>query len=117
MTYVRISVFIPKPHEREQAEQLLHELAEFHGTQPGHWATFRIESRDDSARIGRITIWNDEGAANAAARSSHDQSLRSRLNWLVLEDTHVEQSFSGELAAGSLEQGWRASQETGHPQT
>lgn len=113
MTYVRLSVFIPKPQAREQAEQLLHELAEFHATQRGHWATFRIESRDDSARIGRITIWNDEGAANAAARSSHDQSLRSQLNWLVLEDSHLEQSFSGELVAGSLEQGWRVSQGDG----
>ncbi len=60
--------------------------------------------------VGRITTWNDEVATNAAARSSHDQSLRSQLNWLVLEDSHIEQSLPGELAAGSLEQGWRASQ-------
>ncbi len=101
MAYVRISLFTPRPGARVEAERLLQSLAEFHGGLPGHWVTFRVESRDEEPRIGRITAWNDEAAANAAAQSPHDQALRSQLQQLVEEGSSVERSYFGELAAGA----------------
>ena len=103
MAYIRVSLVRPLGGRREEADRILRALSEFHATQPGHWVTFRVESRDEAARIGRIAVWNDEAAANAAAQATHDQALRSQLNQLVDAGTHVEQSFFGEQAAGLLE--------------
>jgi quinol monooxygenase YgiN len=100
MAYIRVSLFTPRAGARVKAERLLQSLAEFHGSLPGHWVTFRVESRGEEPSIGRITAWNDEAAANAAAQAPHDQALRSQLQHLVEEGSSVERSYFGELAAG-----------------
>jgi quinol monooxygenase YgiN len=105
MAYIRLSVMTPRTGQREELERALQALAEFHATQAGHWFTFRVESRGEGGTIGRITAWNDEASANAAARATHDQSLRSRLNQLVEGHEHLERSFFGELVSGSLPAG------------
>jgi quinol monooxygenase YgiN len=105
MAYIRISVMTPRRGHREELERALLSLAEFHATQPGHWLSFRVESRDERGRIGRITAWNDEASANAAALTTHDQSLRSQLNQLIADDEHLERSFFAELVSGAAPQG------------
>jgi quinol monooxygenase YgiN len=101
MAYIRVSVMTPRKGHREELERTLLALAEFRATQPSHWLSFRVESRDERGRIGRITAWNDEASANAAALTTHDQSLRSRLNQLIADDDHLERSFFAELVPGS----------------
>ena len=87
MAVARITIVQPRPGNEQQVLQLLQELGDFYAQQPGHIAGFVFrfhESHHDRHRdFGRIGVWESREAADAAARLTHTEALRSRLNMLL----------------------------------
>ncbi len=93
MAYVRISLMQSKPGRQAEVKQLMDELADFFAKQPGFVDGYGLHSSD--ALVGRVTVWDSESAADAAAQSNHVLAVRSRLNTDVLDGSHQEHAFEG----------------------
>jgi quinol monooxygenase YgiN len=86
---------LPKRGQANELDSLLDKLVDYYSEQPGFITGYRLKDIDGSGRVGRLGVWEDEHAAEAAAQSDHDLALRSQLNMVVDEDTHEEYSFEG----------------------
>ncbi len=93
MPYVRVSLMQPKAGRHAQVSELAGELAEFFAKQPGFVEGYALHSTD--ALVGRVTVWDSEAAADAAAQSTHVLAVRSRLNNDVENGSHQEHAFEG----------------------
>ncbi|MCH7811082.1 MAG: antibiotic biosynthesis monooxygenase [Chloroflexi bacterium] len=104
--YVRLSLMNPKRGQDERVSQIMDDLLEFFITQPGYVRGYRLLSGDQQQRVGRITVWESESAADRAANTQHSLSARSELLPIIEEDSHVERSYTAfdpQLAAAAAE--------------
>jgi hypothetical protein len=95
MSFVRISLMKPKARQGRAARDLLEKLACYHQQQLGYVFGYTLASTDGGIEIGRVSVWADEQAANRAATTRHDLSLRSQLNLVIEPGSHRESSFDG----------------------
>ena len=93
MPYVRVSLMQPKAGRHAVVKQSMDELAEFFAKQRGFIEGYGLHS--ENALVGRVTVWDSEAAADAAAQSTHVLSIRSRLNQDVIDGSHQEHAFEG----------------------
>lgn len=97
MSYVRVSLMEPKAGRHAEVKRLMDELATYFAQQAGFVEGYGLHSKD--ALVGRVTVWESESAADAAARSTHVLAVRSRLNDDVIDGSHQEHAFEGERFA------------------
>ncbi len=95
MPYVRVSLMQPLPGREQEVEELNRELISFYREQPGCVSCQFIRAVDDSSEVGRLTQWESEAAADAAATTDRSMQLRSRLH-LAVHEGHVDRSFRTE---------------------
>ena len=93
MPYVRVSLMQPKANRHAEVKELLDDLAHYFAKQPGYVEGYGLYSSD--ALVGRVTVWDSEAGADAAAQSTHVLAVRSRLNTDVVEGSHQEHAFKG----------------------
>lgn len=95
MAYVRISLMRPLTNREAEAEQVNRELVEFYRGQDGCLRSTLIRATDDSGEMGRVSFWESEAAADAAANTDRSMLLRSRLH-LMVRRGHQDRSFRSE---------------------
>ena len=95
MPYIRISIAKPWKGEEENLRKVLERLNEEASAREGCLGTHLIRANDDSGDVGRIAIYRDEAAADAAASSQSIMSLRSEMHLLV-QPGHTERAFFAE---------------------
>lgn len=86
MAYVRITLMIPLPDQEVDAGKLNRELAELYGCQEGCRGSHVVRAADGSGEIGRVSFWDSEGVADAAATLDRSLYLRSHLQLLVRDE-------------------------------
>ena len=92
MAYVRLSIAKSLKGQEERFQTVMRRLSEVTAEQAGCTASYIMEPHDDSGEIARISFYDDESSAAAAAQSQTIMSLRSELH-LVTEAGHVERGF------------------------
>ena len=83
MAYIRLTLARPRPDVREEVRQHYEDLVRHVSSLPGCIQAYVIESHDESAEIGRISIWESADAANRAANDPHAMSLHAALHFDV----------------------------------
>ncbi len=92
MPYVRLSLMKPMSGKDLEVANLNQELVEFYRRQEGCVSSHVITAVDSSGEVGRVSVWESEGTADAAATADRSLSLRSRLH-LLLRRGHQDRSF------------------------
>jgi quinol monooxygenase YgiN len=92
MPYIRVSLMQPKDGRADEVRSLLEDLANYFKIQPGFIEGYSLHS---PALIGRVTVWDSDSAADAAAQSDHVLAVRSQLNADVIAGSHEEHAFEG----------------------
>lgn len=92
MAYVRLSIARSLHGQEERFQTVMRRLSEVTGEQPGCSASYIMEPHDDSGEIARISFYDEEASATAAAQSQTIMALRSELH-LVTDAGHVERGF------------------------
>jgi quinol monooxygenase YgiN len=85
----------PLAGREAEAGQLNLELVEHYRLQPGCLQSTLIHATDDSGEMGRVSFWESEAAADAAANTDRSMLLRSRLHRMVRRG-HQDRSFRSE---------------------
>jgi len=91
VSYVRISLVAPKEGRREEVAAIEEQLVKHFRSLPGFIEGYRLTS---SHHLGRVTVWDSEGSADAVANNQHTLSLRSQL--LPLIGDSIEYGLQGE---------------------
>ena len=102
MPYIRISLMTPKDGAEQQLAAIMDDLLAFYARQQGYLAGYKLLSADEDEQIGRVTIWEDEDAADATAQMAHVLSKRSEIAPLIEEDSHQERSYTAAEQAQPL---------------
>lgn len=92
MPYIRLSIARPRRGEEKHLEELMRALAVATGETAGCVESFVLKPHDDSGEVARISIYEDEASAEAAANSSRVMSIRSEIH-LISEAGHAERAF------------------------
>jgi quinol monooxygenase YgiN len=92
MPYVRLSIAKPRHGQEERVADIMRKLNEFAASQPGCVTTMLLRPHDESGEIARMSIFQDENAADHVAQTDHVLSLRSELH-LAVEAGHIERAF------------------------
>ena len=92
MPYVRISLMKPLTGKEAEVLELNSQLVELYRKQKGCLAIHLLKGTTGSPEVGRLGLWESEGAADRAANSMRSMSLRSRLHLLVRRG-HEDRSF------------------------
>ena len=95
MPYVRISLMKPLSGREAEVEKLNQELVAMYSQAEGCLLSHFVRSVDGSGEMGRLFLWESEGAADRAATTNRSMSLRSRLHLLVRKG-HQDRSFHAE---------------------
>ena len=95
MPYVRISLMKPLSGREAEVEKLNQELVAMYSQAEGCLLSHFVRSVDGSGEMGRLVLWESEGAADRAATTNRSMSLRSRLHLLVRKG-HQDRSFHAE---------------------
>jgi quinol monooxygenase YgiN len=94
VVYVRLSLALAKPGHEAEVDRLENDLMAFFAKQPGYIHGYRItHDNAETGRIGRLTVWRDEQAADNAAQTDHVLAVRSELQMLIEEEQHAERSW------------------------
>ncbi|MBF6600874.1 MAG: hypothetical protein IVW36_10240 [Dehalococcoidia bacterium] len=101
MLYVRLSLMTPKPDEAAVVAGIIDDLLAVYAAQPGYITGYSLRS-PESEQLGRVTVWRDAEAADAAAQVQHVLAQRAELTPLVEADSHLEWSFEAAAADESL---------------
>ena len=96
MLYIRISLMIPAHGHEREAIDLLDQVANHCNGQPGYLGAYVLQPHERSGMIGRVTLWEDEESAGIVAQSARMLSLRSELDRVIGENTHLEFGFMAE---------------------
>lgn len=91
MAYIRISISTPKEGSRDRVLELEDRLLASFKDHDGFRSAYRLTS---STQVGRVSIWDAEANADAAANSQHTLSLRSELMPLLAHSQ--EMAFDGD---------------------
>jgi quinol monooxygenase YgiN len=106
MPFVRITMARPRPEVRNRVRDNFRELLATSAKHPGYLGGYVLESTDPAGEVGRVTIWESQSAANAAASDPHVLAVHSELrfddrgtlqDW-NLEGTEIEPSPSDSAA-------------------
>ena len=81
MAQLRLTVVRPIPERREEAWEVLTAIDELFVSEPGLVMSLRFGKATPGV-MGRVAIWETEGAANRLALSTHVLALRARLQEL-----------------------------------
>ena len=92
MAYVRISLMRPLAGREAEVDELNRELVQFYRGQAGCLQSTVLHATDDSGETGRVSFWESEGTADAAASTDRSMFLRSRLH-LMVRRGHQDRSF------------------------
>jgi quinol monooxygenase YgiN len=92
LTYVRISIMKPLANRELEALKLNKQLVEHYRSQTGCFSSHVIQAADGSGEIGRVSFWESESTADAAATADHSMSLRASLH-LIVRKGHQDRSF------------------------
>ena len=93
MAYVRLSIVHPHRAEEARVEEIMRKLAEAARDTPGCTLSYVLKAHDQSGEIGRVSIYEDEAAADRAANGQHVLALSSELH-LHIDAGHTERGFS-----------------------
>ena len=95
MAYVRISLMKPLAGRDADVDELNAQLVDLYRQQDGCLQSVLIRATDESGEVGRVSFWESESAADAAANTDRSMLLRSRLH-LILRRGHQDRSFHSE---------------------
>ena len=95
MSYVRFSLMKPLAGRDLEVTKLNLELVSLYRGQPGCISSQVIRATDTSGEVGRLSFWESESAADAAATGDHSMHLRSRLH-LAVRRGRLDRSFHTE---------------------
>jgi hypothetical protein len=93
LVYVRLSLAEPKEGKEAQVARIEDDLMAYFAKQPGYVNGYQIIGGDSDGRIGRLTLWESDQAADHAAQTAHVLAQRSELLMLIEGDIHVEDSW------------------------
>lgn len=96
MFYIRVSLMHARPGKEQQVAVAMDDLVTFYMKQPGYIVGYKLSAADEVGDVGRITVWESEAAAEAAAQTNHVMSKRSELMPLIEAGSHGERSFWAE---------------------
>ena len=102
MLYIRVSLMVPKEGCDREVAETMDDLVAFYDEQPGFVGGYKLRSADGNRYIGRVTVWQSEEAADAAAQTTHVLARRSELQPLIEQESHLERSFDAAEGAQSL---------------
>jgi len=102
--YVRLSLMKPKPGKEAEVAAIMDDLVSLYKQQEGFVDGYKLRAADESADIGRITIWRTEENADHTAQSTQVMARRSDLMPLIEEGSHEERSFFAEESSKPLSQ-------------
>ena len=87
MSHVRVTVIKPKPGMTHEAIDCLREIDNLFAQQPGLVMSFVFSPNAQGVGpLGRVAVWETEGAANQIAVTERALALRSRMRRLADED-------------------------------
>ena len=92
MAYIRISIAKPRQGQEERFEALMRRLTEVTKQQPGCVESYLLHPHDDSGELARVSIYDNEASAGAAAQSDTIMALRSEMH-ILSEPGHTERAF------------------------
>lgn len=92
MPYVRLTIAKPRPGREDDLYNVMKKLTDFAAEQPGCQQAWMLRPHDNSGELARITVYDDEGAAEHIAQMQHVMALRSEVN-LIAEPGHTERAF------------------------
>lgn len=95
MPYVRLTIVKPRSGQATRLGEILQKMNAFSLSQPGCSFSQVLRPHDNSGEIARISMYEDEHAAEHVANSDSMLSLRSELH-LLAEPGHVERAFFSE---------------------
>jgi heme-degrading monooxygenase HmoA len=98
MLYVRISLMVPLASHEDAAIDLLDSVANFCNGQPGYLGAYVLKPHHTTGMIGRVTLWEDEESADLTAQSAHMLAVRSELDRVIADGTHMEFGFNADRA-------------------
>jgi hypothetical protein len=100
LVYVRMSLVKAKPGNEAAVAMIEDDLMAFFAKQPGYIHGYQIFAGDSEGRVGRLTLWESDHAADHAAQTPHVLAQRSELLLLIEGNMHVEDSWEArEIAA------------------
>lgn len=94
LLYVRLSLVQAKPGNEAAVAKIEDDLMAFFTKQPGYVRGYQIVGGDSEGRVGRLTLWESDSAADLAAQTPHVLAQRSELILLIEGDVHVEDSWA-----------------------
>jgi len=94
----------PKPGKEFEVAAIMDDLVTFYKQHEGFVDGYKLLAADETADIGRVTIWRSEVDADRTAQSTHVMSRRSDLMPLIEEGSHEERSFVAEEESKPLAQ-------------
>lgn len=80
---MRLTLARPRPDRRAEVRAHYQELVAHVMTLAGCIGGYVIESHDEAAEIGRISIWESAEAAHRAANDPHAMALHAELHFDV----------------------------------
>ena len=93
LVYVRLSLVEAKEGHEAEVTKIEDDLMAFFTKQPGYIHGYQILGGDSMGRVGRLTLWESDHAADHAAQTPHVLAQRSELLLLIEGDVHVEDSW------------------------
>jgi hypothetical protein len=93
LVYVRLSLVQARPGHEKAVGKIEDDLMAFFAEQPGYIHGYQIIGGDSEQRVGRLTLWESDQAADHAAQTAHVLAQRSELLMLIEGDVHVEDSW------------------------
>jgi quinol monooxygenase YgiN len=92
--YVRLSLMNPKPGREEVVSRIMDDMLRFYKSRDGYVRGYKLTSGDPQGRAGRLSVWRSEHDCDQAAQTQHILAIRSELNQMIEEDSHVERSYT-----------------------
>ena len=92
MPYFRVSICKPRRGEEKRLVELMQKVSQLAKDNPGCIESYVLRPHDESGEVARITIYEDEHAAEARANTDTMLALRSEIH-LASEPGHVERAF------------------------
>lgn len=94
MPFIRIALMKPIDGHEAELRKLHKELIQFFKTLQGFVEGYVIETTDDTGRIGRVTVWEQDADADHAAMQQHTLTVRSSMLQLIEEDTAAHRELA-----------------------
>ncbi|MFN8508093.1 MAG: antibiotic biosynthesis monooxygenase [Dehalococcoidia bacterium] len=91
MTYFRVSICKPRRGQDKHLLEVMTKVSDLAKNNPGCLESYILKPHDESGEIARITIYEDEHAAEVRANTDTMLALRSEIH--LAAESHVERAF------------------------